>query len=111
MPQDGYDATTLANDLIGVMDALGYDRFAATGHDTGMVIVYALAADHRDRLDRLIVAETTLPGVAPSPPVFVRAALNDILWHIAVNRLEKVNEQLIEGREGIYSASSSSTRP
>jgi pimeloyl-ACP methyl ester carboxylesterase len=101
-PQDGYDAATLANDLIGVMDALGHDPFAAAGHDTGMVIAYALAADHRDRIDRLVVGETTRPGVGPSQPFIVPAALNDILWHIAVNRLKKVNEQLIEGREDIY---------
>jgi pimeloyl-ACP methyl ester carboxylesterase len=27
------------------MDALGYQRFAVAGHDTGMWIGYALAAD------------------------------------------------------------------
>jgi hypothetical protein len=31
------------------MDALGYQRFAVAGHDTGMWIGYALAADHPDR--------------------------------------------------------------
>jgi pimeloyl-ACP methyl ester carboxylesterase len=30
------------------------------GHDTGYIISYALAADHRDRVERLVVAE--LPG-------------------------------------------------
>ena len=32
------------------MTKLGYERFAVVGHDTGMVISYALAADHRDRV-------------------------------------------------------------
>src|SRR6476469_11244970 len=27
-PNDGYDAGTLARDLVGLMDALGYERFA-----------------------------------------------------------------------------------
>ena len=101
-PQEGYDCATLANDLVGALDALGHQRFAVAGHDTGMVIAYALAADHRDRVERMVVAETTIPGVAPSPPFFVPSAVNDVLWHIAVNRLEEVNEQLIEGREDIY---------
>ena len=48
-PADGYDTGTLAGDLIALMDALGHQRFAVAGHDTGMWIGYALAADHPDR--------------------------------------------------------------
>jgi pimeloyl-ACP methyl ester carboxylesterase len=51
------------------MDALGHRRFTVVGCDTGMDIAYALAADHRDRGDRLAVAEAVLPGVQPSPPL------------------------------------------
>jgi pimeloyl-ACP methyl ester carboxylesterase len=45
-PEEGYDTGTLANDLAGLMDALGHQRFAVVGVDTGMLIGYALAADH-----------------------------------------------------------------
>jgi pimeloyl-ACP methyl ester carboxylesterase len=69
------------------MDALGHRRFAVAGHDTGMWIGYALAADHPDRVTRLAVAETPLPGVSPSPPLFASAHLNNALWHFAFNRL------------------------
>jgi pimeloyl-ACP methyl ester carboxylesterase len=48
------------------MEALGHQRFTMAGHDTGMWIGYALAADHPDRLDRLAVAET--PSQACPPP-------------------------------------------
>jgi pimeloyl-ACP methyl ester carboxylesterase len=34
------------------MGALGHQRFAMVGVDSGMPIGYALAADHPDRLDR-----------------------------------------------------------
>ena len=84
------------------MDALGHRRFAVAGHDTGMWIGYALAADHPGRIDRLAVAETPLPGVSPSPPLFASAHLNDALWHFAFNRLAAVNDQLVTGREEIY---------
>jgi pimeloyl-ACP methyl ester carboxylesterase len=84
------------------MDALGYQRFAMAGHDTGMWIGYALAADYPDRLDRLAVAETPLPGVSPSPPLLGNGHLNDRLWHFAFNRLAEVNDQLVIGREAIY---------
>src|SRR5215469_3197407 len=101
-PADGYDTGTLASDLVALMDALGHRRFAMAGHDTGMWISYALAADHTRRLDRLAVAETPLPGVSPSPPLFANAHLNDALWHFAFNRLAAVNDQLVAGREEVY---------
>jgi pimeloyl-ACP methyl ester carboxylesterase len=101
-PEDGYDTGTLAGDLAALMDALGHSRFAVAGHDTGMWIGYALAADHPDRVDRLAVAETPLPGVSPSPPLFANAHLNNALWHFAFNRLTAVNDQLVAGREEIY---------
>jgi pimeloyl-ACP methyl ester carboxylesterase len=93
------------------MDALGHQRFAVVGHDTGMVIAYALAADRPDRVDRLAVAEAPLPGVAPSPPLLVPGPVNDRLWHIAFNRLAEVNEQLVRGREDIYFGYEFATAP
>jgi pimeloyl-ACP methyl ester carboxylesterase len=101
-PQGGYDTGTLAADLAALMDTLGHPRFAMAGHDTGMWIGYALAADHPDRVDRLAVAETPLPGVSPSPPLFANAHLNDALWHFGFNRLAAVNDQLVTGREDVY---------
>ncbi len=71
-PQDGYDTGTLAGDLVALMDALGHERFAVVGHDTGFAISYALAADHPDRVDRVALAEIPgPPSHAASPPVFV----------------------------------------
>jgi pimeloyl-ACP methyl ester carboxylesterase len=101
-PPGGYDTGTLAGDLVALMDALGHQRFAMAGHDTGMWIGYALAADHPDRLDHLAVAETPIPGLSPSPPLLGSAHVNDRLWHFAFNRLAEVNDQLVLGREDVY---------
>ena len=101
-PRDGYDTATLARDLVALMEALGHQRFAMYGTDVGMPIAYALAADHPDRLERLIVSEAPLPGVSPSPPLFLPPPLNERLWHLAFNQLPKVNEQLVTGREDIF---------
>jgi pimeloyl-ACP methyl ester carboxylesterase len=101
-PADGYDTGTLAGDLAALMDALGHQKFAVAGHDTGMVISYALAADHRDRVQALAVAEAVLPGVQPSPLLFLPSALNQQLFHLMFNRLPTTNEQLVQGREDIY---------
>ena len=102
-PPDGYDPGAISGDLVALMDALGHQRFAVVGTDTGLPIGYALAADHPDRIERVALAEVPgLPGTVPSPPFFVPEPLNNKLWHIAVNRLDKVNEQLVQGREDIY---------
>jgi pimeloyl-ACP methyl ester carboxylesterase len=101
-PRDGYDTATLASDLVKLMDALGHPRFALYGTDVGMPIAYALAADHPDRVERLVVSEAPLPGVSPSPPLFLPPLLNARLWHLAFNQLPKINEQLVSGREDIF---------
>src|SRR5499427_1104038 len=101
-PEDGYDTGTLASDLVALMDALGHRRFALYGTDVGMPIAYAAAADHPDRVDRLVVSEAPLPGISPSPPLFLPPPLNAMLCHLAFNQLPKINEQLVTGREDIF---------
>ena len=99
-PRGGYDPATLANDLIELMDALGQQRFAAVGFDTGMEIGYALAADHPDRVDRLVVGEAVIPGVSPTPPILaVPDPLVGKVFHLLFNRLGGLNEELVRGRE------------
>jgi pimeloyl-ACP methyl ester carboxylesterase len=106
-PADGYDTATLAADMVATMDALGHDRFAVYGTDVGMPIAYALAADHRDRVDRLAVSEAFLPGIAAGTalaPLLLRDPLfNARLWHLAFNQLPaEVNEALVRGREDVF---------
>ena len=102
-PESGYDSGSQANDMVALMDALGHRQFAVVGFDTGMGIAYALASDHPERVDRLVVGEAIITGVTPSPPLLVPGPLNKKLWHIAFNRLgPEVNEALVRGREGVY---------
>jgi pimeloyl-ACP methyl ester carboxylesterase len=103
-PEGGYDTGTLANDLVGLLDTLGHERFAVVGHDTGLIIGYALAADHPDRVDRLALAEVAgPPGAVPAPPLFVPEPLNNRLWHIPFNRVnDQLTEELVRGREDIF---------
>lgn len=102
-PEDGYDTGTLAGDLVALMDALGHERFAVVGHDTGLIIGYALAADHPQRVERLALVEVPgPPGVPPGPPLFIPESLNNRLWHIPFNRVDRVPEQLVSGREDIF---------
>ena len=106
-PPSGYDTATLADDLAALMDALGHQRFAVAGHDTGMWIGCALAADYPDRVARLAVAEAAMPGVSPSPPLFGSfAAYRALDTSIAQNERRKTRRLTlpvlaIGGAEGI----------
>src|SRR6476620_9292953 len=101
-PEEGYDAGTLADDFIGLMDALGHERFAVVGVDTGLLIGYALAADHPDRVARVALGEAPLPGITPPAPLILPDAVVDRLWHIPFNQLKETNEKLVRGREDIF---------
>jgi pimeloyl-ACP methyl ester carboxylesterase len=88
------------------MDSLGYERFSVVGLDTGMVISYALAADHPDRVARLVIGEAPLPGVTVPPerqlPLFLPGGAVPQLFHLTFNRLDGLNEQLVRGREDLF---------
>jgi pimeloyl-ACP methyl ester carboxylesterase len=101
-PEDGYDSATLANDMVGLMDSLGHERFAVVGVDTGMLIAYAVAADNPDRVVRLAVGEAPLPGITPPTPLILPDPVVDRLWHIPFNQLRETNERLVRGREDIF---------
>ncbi|WTG53920.1 alpha/beta hydrolase [Actinacidiphila glaucinigra] len=100
-PRSGYDTGTLADDLVALMDALGHERFAVVGHDTGMIISYALAADHPERVARVALAEVPgPPRQSASPPLFLDERDNNRLWHIPFNRVDhELIETLVRGCE------------
>ncbi|HSR23651.1 MAG TPA: alpha/beta hydrolase, partial [Candidatus Eisenbacteria bacterium] len=75
---------------------------AVAGVDTGMLIGYALAADHPDRVARLAVGDAPLPGLPPPTPLILPDQVVDRLWHIPFNQLKETNEKLVAGREDIF---------
>ena len=52
-----YAKRTMANDLVGVMAALGHARFAVAGHDRGGRVGYRMALDHPACVERLAVLD------------------------------------------------------
>ena len=57
-----YSKRAMARDIVGLMDALGHERFAVTGHDRGSYVAYRTALDHPDRVSRLVVMDS-VPAV------------------------------------------------
>ena len=102
-PDHGYDKGSIGRDLFGLMTALGHDRFAMVGHDCGMWVGYAMAADQPERIERIALGEAIIPGVAVSPPLIPdERLLNDFLWHNNFCRVRAVTEELVAGREEIF---------
>jgi pimeloyl-ACP methyl ester carboxylesterase len=101
-PVGGYDMGSVAADLHGLMSQLGYNRYAVVGHDIGMWIGYALAADFPQEVDRLAVIEAMIPGLTPTPPMFMPQNQNLRRWHFMFNQLPDLPEALVAGREKIF---------
>jgi haloacetate dehalogenase len=63
-----YAKRSMAQDMVTVMEQLGFPRFSVAGHDRGGRVAYRMALDHPDRVDRLAVLD-----VLPTETVWERA--------------------------------------
>jgi haloacetate dehalogenase len=52
-----YAKRALATDMVGVMQQLGFERFAVVGHDRGARVAYRMALDHPQRIVALAVLD------------------------------------------------------
>jgi haloacetate dehalogenase len=53
----GYSFRAMAQDQVEVMAALGFDRFAAAGHDRGARVLHRMALDHPDVVTRAAILD------------------------------------------------------
>jgi pimeloyl-ACP methyl ester carboxylesterase len=101
-PESGYDTRTAARDISALMRKLGISRYSVIGHDVGMWIAYPLAAENGDAVSKLIVAEATIPGVTPWPPMLLPPDANAGMTQFMFNQLRDLPEFLVAGREDAY---------
>jgi haloacetate dehalogenase len=52
-----YSKRTMARDFVGVMRALGHERFAVLGHDRGARVAYRMALDHPHVVTKLGIVD------------------------------------------------------
>ena len=66
-PRSGYDLSTLAGDVVELIDALGGGPVNLVGHDWGGAIAWHMAMHHASKLERVIILD------CPHPALMARA--------------------------------------
>jgi pimeloyl-ACP methyl ester carboxylesterase len=64
-PDTGYDKKTMATDIHELAKKLGYKSINLAGHDIGLMVAYAYAAQFRTEVKRLALLDALLPGIEP----------------------------------------------
>jgi pimeloyl-ACP methyl ester carboxylesterase len=95
-PLNGYDKLTMAQDIHALAVSLGFKRVRLAGHDIGLMVAYAYAAQFSAEVDRIVLMDAFLPGVGDWTNVWL---LRD-LWHF--HFYGETPLRLVAGRERIY---------
>jgi len=95
-PGQGFDKKTQAGDVDGVLTALGVQQADVVAHDIGNMVAFQFAAQHPQRVRRLVLIDAPVPGVGPWEEILK----NPLLWHFRFGGPDM--ERLVAGRERIY---------
>ena len=89
-----YQMDTLGDDVLGLADAFGYDRFRLAGHDFGAMVGWNLAMRHPKRLKRLAIANVPHPAVMKN---YLRSHPSQMLksWYAFFFQLPGLPERLV----------------
>lgn len=93
----GYDKKTMAQDVHALVHQLGVNEpIALVGHDIGLMVSYAYAAQYPSEVKRLVLMDAFLPGIGNWKDVWL---MRD-LWHF--HFYGDVPLALVKGRERTY---------
>jgi pimeloyl-ACP methyl ester carboxylesterase len=95
-PDGGYDKKNQAADIWGVLDALGVRTIELVTHDIGIMVGYAVAATHPERVSRWVAIDAPLPGIGPWDQI----TQDPTMWHFGFGGHDM--ERLVDGRERLY---------
>jgi pimeloyl-ACP methyl ester carboxylesterase len=96
IPADGLDMKTAAIRIHALARSLGVQKAEVVGHDIGLMVAYAYAAQFPSEVEKLVVMDAFLPGVGEWETIYN----NPGFWHFRFNG--PTPEQLVQGRERIY---------
>ncbi len=95
-PPGGYTKAEMAKDIHALVQKLGFEKIRLVGHDIGLMVAYAYAAQYPNEVDRIVLMDAFLPGVGDWRSVWL---MRD-LWHF--HFYGKTPLALVHGRERIY---------
>src|SRR4029450_7966814 len=95
-PEAGNEKPNLALAIHALTASLGAEHVAVVGHDIGLMVAYAYAAQFPSDTERVVLMDAFLPGIGNWKDMFL---LKD-LWHF--HFYGKTPLALVDGRERIY---------
>jgi len=98
IPADGLDMKTAAIRIHALARSLGVAKARVVGHDIGLMVAYAYAAQFPDETEKLVLMDAFLPGVAGWEAVYD----DPRTWHFRFHG--PTPEALVQGRERTYFA-------
>jgi pimeloyl-ACP methyl ester carboxylesterase len=96
IPPDGLDMKSAAARIHALAKSLGVEKATVVGHDIGLMVAYAYAAQFPDETEKLVVMDAFLPGVEGWKIPYDDPGT----WHFRFNG--PTPEVLVKGRERAY---------
>jgi len=96
IPADGLDMKSAAIRIHDLAKSLGVQKAEVVGHDIGLMVAYAYAAQFPNEVTKLVLMDAFLPGVEGWEAVYN----NPHIWHFRFNG--PTPEVLVQGRERTY---------
>ena len=96
IPADGLDMKTSAIRIHSLIRLLGITKARVAGHDIGLMVAYAYAAQFPTETEKLVLMDAFLPGVAGWEPIYD----SPNYWHFRFHG--PTPEALVKGRERTF---------
>jgi len=96
IPAEGLDMKSAAIRIHDLAKSLGVQKAEVVGHDIGLMVAYAYAAQFPTEVTKLVLMDAFLPGVGGWEAVYN----NPNLWHFRFTG--PTPEALVQGRERTY---------
>ncbi len=88
-PDSGYDKRTVAEDMFQLIRSIGGGRVYVVGRDIGGMVAFALAHEHPEVVQKLVILDVPIPGLGIWEQSLRR------LWHLAFHQVPDLPEALV----------------
>lgn len=96
VPTEGIDMASAATRIHALARQLGIESAVIVGHDIGLMVAYAYAAQYPGEVEKLALMDAFLPGVEGWEAIYD----NPVIWHFRFTG--PTPEALVKGRERTY---------